>query len=255
MSGRRKKSVALADLPEPNDRQREAIDRAKEGRARRPGRAAYNEAPDKDGVLRLRGQHSDEDGHATLVAETFGTTSDGFIGASLLGLAQVTSKGGKPNMDAFNASLALVGAIEPRDEFEAALATQLAATHDVAMEMLSRTKNASTRDAMRDYGNLATKLQRTFAAQVKALSDWRRGGEQVVRHVHVYPGGQAVVADTFNAGGYQNGKTGGQIHEQGAISSPLLGQDQTGNGVPVSCHEGQEAVSAAWGEGNGSAER
>ena len=41
------------------------------------------------------------------------------------------------------------------------------------------------------------KLTRTFATQMEALKRHRSAGEQkvVVEHVHVYPGGQAVVGN------------------------------------------------------------
>jgi hypothetical protein len=48
---------------------------------------------------------------------------------------------------------------------------------------------------MESHGNLPTKLERTFVAQVEAVAKWRRGGEQrvMVEHVHVRSGGQAIV--------------------------------------------------------------
>ena len=47
------------------------------------------------------------------------------------------------------------------------------------------------------------KLLRTYTAQVEALAKLRRGGEQTVRveHVHVYPGGQAIVGSVTPRGG------------------------------------------------------
>jgi hypothetical protein len=50
-------------------------------------------------------------------------------------------------------------------------------------------------------------MLRTFTAQTEALAKIRRKGEQTVKVVHVYPGGQAVVAETINQGG-ANGKAG-----------------------------------------------
>lgn len=244
MARRTQSKPEKTEQREPNDREAKAISTATARRGTRSGRAQYDQLPDKDGVMRLQSKHSDENGHSILIAETFATTADDFVGASLLGLAKCTSQGGKQSLEGLNASLALIGAIQPIDELEAALATQIAATHDLAMEMMNRTKNATTRDSMRDYGNLATKFQRTLATQIKALSDWRRGGEQVVRHVHVYPGGQAVVAGTFNAGGYGNEKTSGQVHDQGAVGTEMLGYDPAGHGLPVSGDQGQEAVPA-----------
>jgi hypothetical protein len=41
------------------------------------------------------------------------------------------------------------------------------------------------------------RLNRTFTTQIEALASLRRGGRQkmTVKHVHVYPGGQAIVGD------------------------------------------------------------
>ena len=49
------------------------------------------------------------------------------------------------------------------------------------------------------------KLMRTFAAQIEALKRHRSAGEQnvVVKHVHVYPGGQAVVGNVNTGGGWR----------------------------------------------------
>ena len=45
--------------------------------------------------------------------------------------------------------------------------------------------------------NLATKLQRTFVAQIEALQKLRgKGGQKMtVEHVHVHEGGQAIVGN------------------------------------------------------------
>ncbi len=45
------------------------------------------------------------------------------------------------------------------------------------------------------YVNQATKMLRTFAAQMEALKRYRTGGQQkvIVEHVHVNEGGQAIV--------------------------------------------------------------
>jgi hypothetical protein len=78
---------------------------------------------------------------------------------------------------ATNAALAPVDGIQPQNEAEAMLATQMAATHNVAMEMLGRAKFANTVPAIQEYGNLATKVLRTYTAQLEALAKVRRGGE------------------------------------------------------------------------------
>src|SRR3546814_6508641 len=83
---------------------------------------------------------------------------------------------------------------------------------------------------------------RTFTAQIEALTKLRRGGEQVVRHIHVdNRGGQAVITETVQTGGSRNGKVADQSHATGfedASGPALLGQDETWHGVPIAGGEG-----------------
>lgn len=52
------------------------------------------------------------------------------------------------------------------------------------------------------FGNLAAKLLRTSQGQMETLARMRRGGEQVVKHIHVdNRGGQAVIAENVATGG------------------------------------------------------
>ena len=94
-----------------------------------------------------------------------------------------------------------------KDELEAALATQITASHSLAMDMLARTKTANTVPALTTYGNLATKFQRTMLTAIGELTKLRTGGVQTVRHVHISENGQAIIADQFHhhSGGQANG--------------------------------------------------
>jgi len=51
--------------------------------------------------------------------------------------------------------------------------------------------------------NHATKMLRTFTAQMEALKKYRTGGQQkvTVEHVHVNEGGQAIVGNVSQGGG------------------------------------------------------
>ena len=76
----------------------------------------------------------------------------------------------------------------------------------------------------------------------------RRGGEQVMRHVHVdNRGGQAVIAENVHTGGKGNRKNDDQSHATGAdgLAPALLGADPFGNGVPIPSREGQTAMQDA----------
>lgn len=114
-------------------------------------------------------------------------------------------------------------------------------------------------DAVERYTSLAAKAQAQCRTTVDTLARVKRGGKQTVKVVHVYQGGQAVVADTFSHGGSGGRERGhfqddGQPHDQGAPIAALPGQDESGVTVPVPRNARQEAVPFTWREGNGCAE-
>ena len=99
--------------------------------------------------------------------------------------------------------LAAVDGMQPAHEIEAMLAVQMVATHETAMEMLTRAKQADLMPTLQECGSLAVKLFRTYTAQVEALVRLRRGGEQrvIVQRVNVNEGGQAIVGAVNRPGG------------------------------------------------------
>ena len=102
-----------------------------------------------------------------------------------------------------NKVIPLMHSISPSDALEGMLAVQMTATHHLAMKFLCRAANATTIEAMNATVNLATKLNRTFVAQVEALAKLRGKGQQkiTVEHVHVESGGQAIVGNVAGVGG------------------------------------------------------
>ena len=207
------KTAAKQPKREPSEREAAAIVAAKAAQAAKPLRAHLSLANSTPGVIHVEPEHGDARGGAYVLNDAFGTTSGDFTSHALLQLANITKpKDAQPNEMAINASLALIGAIGPRDELEAALAVQMAATHDLGMEMLRKMRLADYVPSLHEYGNLATKLTRTFAAQMKTLSDWRRGGEQVVRHVHVYEGGRRWSPKQSTSGGTMPDQSSHPMH-------------------------------------------
>lgn len=101
-------------------------------------------------------------------------------------------------------------------------------------------------DAAERYARLALKAQSNSRATLEALAKLHQPREQVVRHVHVYEGGQAIVADQVNhyAGGAGNAETDNQSHAVGTLgeSAPMPCPDPTGRKVPVSSGERPTAV-------------
>ena len=95
--------------------------------------------------------------------------------------------GGSP-AEAPNVALASIHSIGPRDGVEAMLAVQMTATHAAAMQMLYRAMREQPSFEIYDsIVNRATKLLRTYTAQIEALKRYRSAGEQrvVVQHQHV----------------------------------------------------------------------
>lgn len=101
----------------------------------------------------------------------------------------------------FNVVLAALLDIEPRDVLEGLLASQMVACHNQSMRLLQNSLNADYLPKMQLLLNSATKLMRTFAAQMETLKRYRsRGQKVIVEHVHVNRGGRAIVG-AVNQGG------------------------------------------------------
>ena len=106
--------------------------------------------------------------------------------------------------EAINAALALICGIEPQDELESALATQMAAIHHASLEMLNRVMlQEQTMEGVNHGINRVTKLMRTFTTQMETLQKYRSKGQQTiqVQHVQVNDGGQAIVGNVKTGGG------------------------------------------------------
>ena len=156
----------------------------------------------QDGALTLEGG---PEAHARF-SLAFGSTDLEFQTYCLRQLIQIVPDAHDEDYTlTVNAAVAMLAAIAPQNEMEAMLAVQMVASHHLSMLCSARTKRADQTPQFQANGNMASKFARTHAAQVEALSRLRRGGEQVVRHVHVNEGGQALIAGTVNTGGAPNG--------------------------------------------------
>ena len=189
------------------------------------------------------------------VLDAFGTSSRAFANREISRLLESLRATGQRHapQDDVNAALAAVDGTRPENEMAAMLAGQMAVTHALAMDMLSRTKRAEFIDEMHAYGALATKLLRTYTMQTEALGKLKRGGEQTVRveHVHVYQGGQAIVGavSTQRAEGGVADERGNQA--DGAIDAraiafapgaAMFGPDAGRDALPEGRGDGQEAL-------------
>lgn len=105
--------------------------------------------------------------------------------------------------------LSIVNDIRARDPIERMLAVQMAATHVALIRAGGWLAKADNLPRLEAYSTAYNKLARTYAAQMEALRKHRNGGQQkvMVEHVHVHPGGQAIVGDVHHGGrGAADGK-------------------------------------------------
>ena len=253
MAKRKSPTPEKTDGPQnPGPRTRAAIDRASESNKERPIRVSVGIIREADNTMSISPTHADTEGFALMLNEAFGTVSNSFTGTSMVALEWMTRQRGVGQANdttSLNAGLAMMGAIDPQDELEAALAMQMVGCHSLGVEMLARARQERSVDLTAQYANLAVKLQRTFAAQIEALARLRGGANQSVRveHVHVHDGGQAIVGNVGapgGEGGRGRRKKRGQpdateeFSRQPALRSP----NAIGESVPVAGGVGPEAM-------------
>jgi hypothetical protein len=190
--------------------------------------------------------HPDPQVWRALFKAALGTSEDAFAEHLLCQLLVSLQRGKEalPAAATINGALAALHGIQPRDEIEAMLATQMVATHAAALDLLGRTLRAEYRHTLQDSGNLAVKLLRTYAAQLEALQRYRGGGQQriVVERVTVSHGGQAIVGHVEAGAGRGVGassENGERAHAQGrrragdAPEPEVRGADAERERVPV----------------------
>jgi hypothetical protein len=223
----------LAKRPLPNPVERAEIEKArKRTKARAPSIAMNIEDRGTAGRA-LYPDHSDEEGHRYRLADTFGTRSMEFVHAMLNGLGNATANHSldsdfspaPANQVEFNAALAVIAGVQPKDEIEAILAAHMALANIALLDLFARTRGSIAGhryegDGIKRLdvlGNLTNKFMRTYTMQVETLSRKRRKGEQTikVKHVHVYAGGQAVVGNVSHRGGRGYRKNEQRDYERG----------------------------------------
>jgi hypothetical protein len=184
----------LAKRSPPNQVERAEIEKARKRTKARAPRIAMHIEDRGTGASTLYPDHSDEEGHHYRLADAFGTRSLQFVRSMLKSLGNATAdhslnldfSPASPDQVAFNAALAVIDGVRPKDEIEAMLAAHMAVTNIVLLELVARTRGAvaghryegSGIKRLDVLGNLTTKFMRTYTMQVEALARKRRKGEQ-----------------------------------------------------------------------------
>lgn len=200
MASKRKKELTERSTPAPivepykhTQAEKDALTRYLARSATRPS-ARIRVAKSKEGVSNCP-DHVDLATGTVNLMNALGTASLPFMNGLLNQITNVASQGSEPDEASINFMLSVVDGIEPRDEIEAMLASQMAAVHLATMTFarrLAHVQNIPQQDAAERAFN---KLARTFTTQVEALKRYRSDGKQTVRveRVTVEAGGQAVV--------------------------------------------------------------
>jgi hypothetical protein len=235
--------------------QLELIDQAIQRTRARPARLGARVLPSKETGWELSPDFGSKTSHMFRQIDAFGTSSAAFAAYSISWLAALARRRGGdiPSERGLNAALAVVDGVRPENEIEAMLAMQMYAAHDAAMEMMFQAKQAPALEVTQGYSAIATKMMRTFIAQVEALNKLRKGGEQTVRveHVHVYPGGQAIVGAVtqHSQGGGSTQENLGQPHGPNdpkalafAPGAPVWREEPGGNALPVTPDKREDTV-------------
>jgi hypothetical protein len=215
-------------------------------RAHKPVKVTLTKKPDGGNSIGIAG---DCEAQGLLkLQKTFGAVTMDPVNARASELLNYMGSVNTDNDSRYNAALSFIESMEPQNQTEVLLLVQIYVTHDAAIRALSQLGKAEWVPQAQTFGNLAAKLLRTSQGQMETLSRMRRGGEQVVRHIHVdNRGGQAVIAENVNTGGPKNGKIDNQSDATGAagIGPAMLGKDSFGCGVPIPSREGEAAMQNA----------
>jgi hypothetical protein len=239
--------------PELTERELAQLERQKERSLTRNERPEAKFVREQDGEktnLTIKAaDEQDEKLHGVAMMEAFGTRSVPFLNDTLDNINRVLSRSGIPTEQQYNGALAILAAVEPQNELEATLASQMVAANECAFRCMQGMLGSDWADHHKMYGEMANKFMRTFTAQVEALAKLRRGGEQVVKHVYVQEGGQAVIAGTVNTGGRSNIGSDGQPYGAATVTggAPLPGPDAARHRMPVAGNAERE-VQNSWGQ-------
>ena len=137
------------------------------------------------------------EGETNALMHSFGTTDGDFLGGLIHQVGNAGSAGQYPDELGVRYMLAFIRSRQPRDEIEAALLAQTAATHVAVMRYANRLAHAESLQEQDSAERSYNKLTRTFVAQVQALQRYRDVSSQnvIVQHVSVGDGGQAIVGN------------------------------------------------------------
>ncbi|MER9018902.1 hypothetical protein [Mesorhizobium sp. M0898] len=208
-----KKTALVPDSPDAlTDREKRAVAAFDARQKKRSPLPMFKTEPraSVDGVpnVMLIIDHADTIAGYMLQSEAIKSESFAFYDGITKSLATLATKDGKTDERTLNFGMAMVAGIDPRDQLETMLATQMAAVHMATMTFARKLQGSVTFEQQDSNERTFNKLARTFAAQVDTLKRYRSKGEQrvIVERVTVEKGGQAIVGNVARGGGVESEK-------------------------------------------------
>ncbi|MGL3111164.1 hypothetical protein [Bradyrhizobium sp. BR 1432] len=146
---------------------------------------------------RLEIQHPDAQTGERLLAEALGAVDRDALHGILKQLLKASVIEQKPNEANLAFMISMMKSIAPRDSVEAMLVAQMVSVHVAAMRSACRLAFTDHLQQQEGITRALTRLARTFAAQIEALSRHRSSGERAitVQNVSVQDGGSAIVGN------------------------------------------------------------
>jgi hypothetical protein len=118
-------------------------------------------------------------------------------------------KGPENAKTVLHTAIEMLEQIKPEGALQSMLAVQMIGVHNTAVKFLMRASDEDQTFEGRDANVLrATRLMRVFNEQLQAFASLRgktSAQKVTVEHVHVYPGGQAIVGNVKRGEGESNG--------------------------------------------------
>ena len=132
-------------------------------------------------------------------SDIFGTKSFNVSSQLLKDAMNISAAGGEYTNSSSNLAFDFIKEIKPQDPLEAMLAIQMLGTHLASCKSFYRANLANqTQEMVSESINRATKLSKTFIAQMEALKKHRSKGDQkiTVEHINVNDGGKVSIGET-----------------------------------------------------------
>lgn len=244
------KTEAVLPKDPPGREEALAIEHAKQCVTARSPRVTVECQQSSAGQIEVFGAaHNDHNGWLARIENAFGTRGSAFALSQLNRLIAVCRDDrSKIDVARLNGLLALIEGAGPQNEVQAALAVHMALTHHVAQTVLLRAARVDQIPQFDSASNSAVKLLRTFVMQAEVLAKLQRGGEQVVKVVHVHAGAQAIVGNVVqqqsDEGGGRADEKWNQPHAKAKLPaasavpmSEVRGQDAKRQPMPVAIGE------------------